>query len=203
MSHFTVAVITAEQPTADHLEGILQPWHEYECTGVDDEYVIDIDVTDELQADFAKHAKEGQSFEDFVPYWTSAEVREDGRCYRHTNPNAKWDWWTVGGRWTGLLKLKPGSRGHLGHRAWCAEAAEPGTADQARISDIDLTGMAADGNPLRTFAVVKDRQWFEKGKMGWWACVSDAKPEDQWSDEFDKLLTDSGDAWITIIDCHI
>lgn len=30
----------------------------------------------------------------------------DGRWYRKTNSNAKWDWWTVGGRWTGFLTPK-------------------------------------------------------------------------------------------------
>jgi len=203
MSHFTVAVITPEQPSDDALAAILQPWHEYECTGVDDQYVIDVDVTDEMRADFEKYGKEGQTFEDFVPYWSSAEVRGDGRCYRYTNPNAKWDWWSIGGRWTGLLKIKAGASGVLGHQAWCADPAEEGHADQARIADIDLHAMAASGHPLRTFAVVKDGGWFEKGKMGWWAAVADEKPEDQWSAEFDKMLADSGDAWLTIVDCHI
>ena len=27
---------------------------------------------------------------------------------RNTNPNAKWDWWVIGGRWNGLL-LQDGS----------------------------------------------------------------------------------------------
>lgn len=203
MSHFTVAVFTPEQPSQDQLAAILQPWHEYECTGVDDQYVIDVDVTDEMRADFEKHGEEGQTFEDFVPYWNSEKVNAKGRVIRRTNPNAKWDWWTVGGRWTGLLRMKAGANAVLGYRAWCASPAETGTSDQARVSDIDLEAMAAGGHPLRTFAVVKDGEWFEKGKVGWFACVSDAKAEDQWTDEFDKLLAASGDAWLTIVDCHI
>ncbi|EJU15135.1 hypothetical protein LH128_00090 [Sphingomonas sp. LH128] len=203
MSHFTVAVFTAEKPSDEQLTAILQPWHEYECTGIDDEYVVDVDVTDEMRADFEKYADEGQTFEDFVPDWSSAEVLEDGRCIRRTNPNKKWDWWTVGGRWTGLLTLKQGATGDLGHRAWCASAAEAGTADRARVSDVDLEAMANAGHPLRTFAVVKDGQWFQKGRMGWWACVSDAMSEDEWTSEFDKLLSASSDQFITIVDCHI
>lgn len=55
-----------------------------------------------------------------------------------------------------------------------------------------------------TFAVLKDGQWYEKGKMGWWACVSDAKDEDVWADEFNKLLdSTSDDTLLTIVDCHI
>lgn len=38
--------------------------------------------------------------------WCSATLHEDGRYYKRTNPNARWDWWQVGGRYTG--KLSPG-----------------------------------------------------------------------------------------------
>ena len=27
------------------------------------------------------------------------------------NPNAKWDYWTIGGRWKGFLKAKDGQKG--------------------------------------------------------------------------------------------
>lgn len=43
MSHFTVLVI------GDEPEARLQPFHEFECTGVDDEYVQDVDKTDEAR----------------------------------------------------------------------------------------------------------------------------------------------------------
>ena len=55
-----------------------------------------------------------------------------------------------------------------------------------------------------TFAVVKDGEWYERGKMGWWAGVSDEKDRTAWQDEFDKLvkgLTD--DTLLTLVDYHI
>lgn len=55
---------------------------------------------------------------------------------------------------------------------------------------------------FRTFAVVKDGQWFQKGEMGWWGCVSNEKEE--WSDEFDKLIDGlAPETRVTVIDCHI
>jgi hypothetical protein len=42
MSHFAVLVI------GDDIEKQLQPYHEYECTGINDEYVIDADITDKV-----------------------------------------------------------------------------------------------------------------------------------------------------------
>ena len=49
MSHFTVLVI-GENP-----EQQLAPYHEFECTGCDDQYVQDIDKTEELRKEFAEH----------------------------------------------------------------------------------------------------------------------------------------------------
>ena len=43
MSHFGVLVITNEKPTEDLLAEILAPWHEFECTGMVNEYVQNID----------------------------------------------------------------------------------------------------------------------------------------------------------------
>lgn len=58
--------------------------------------------------------------------------------------------------------------------------------------------------PLTGFAVLKDGQWFERGKMGWWACVSNEKDGEDWQKEFDKLIFDlPEDHAITIVDCHI
>src|SRR3989304_1218837 len=45
MSHFSVLVIRRPEQS---LEDLLQPFHEYECTGVDDQYVVDVDVTEEV-----------------------------------------------------------------------------------------------------------------------------------------------------------
>jgi len=57
---------------------------------------------------------------------------------------------------------------------------------------------------LRTFAVVKDGQWYEKGRMGWWACVADEKDEEKWTSEFNALIAGlPDDTLLTIVDCHI
>ena len=59
-------------------------------------------------------------------------------------------------------------------------------------------------NALSTFAVVKDDEWYEKGKMGWWAMVSDEKDEDEWEATMQRFIDEADDDEIfTIIDCHI
>lgn len=51
MSHFSVLVITK---TSEEVAPALQPYHEFECTGEDDQYVQDVDDTEEARAEFAR-----------------------------------------------------------------------------------------------------------------------------------------------------
>ncbi len=203
MSHFSLLVITKEPPTDDVLSRLLQPFHEFECTGEDDEYVQDVDKTEEVLEEYAKHSLnrlkdpsgslhspyddcfyrdptpeelqkigtlagigscddfsytskdwgdglgyrpkvrfipdgyeevevktyDTMTIAEFIDYWhgegkvlTEGEplnlkdgdahkygyaiVSADGtliKFVKRTNPSAKWDWWTVGGRWSGAF----------------------------------------------------------------------------------------------------
>lgn len=172
MSHFSVLVVT-DDTGEDALRKALQPWHEYECTGVDDEYVVDVDVTDKLMKEWNATAKairladgtikdrydeafwvkvlgesvfdskrefrlpegaveielprselaaaEGKTRAAFAEEYGGWKER-DGRFYDRTNPNKKWDWWVVGGRYSGRLTLKNGT-----------------TVDHARWGDLDFS----------------------------------------------------------------
>lgn len=132
-------------------------------------------------------------YDDYLKHWHGIENPKYQGYW--TNPNAKWDWYLLGGRWSGLIKLRPGARGKVG----TAGVFENETGiDQAKKKDI------ANLAEIRTFAIVKDGQWYERGSMGWWGCVSKEKPEDQWESEF-KTLVDSlpDETLISIFDCHI
>lgn len=54
MSHFSVIVVTDENPETNPevLKAALQPFHEFECTGVIDEYVQDVDKTEEYRSEY-------------------------------------------------------------------------------------------------------------------------------------------------------
>lgn len=159
MSHFSVLVIGA-----DH-ENQLAPYHEFECTGENDQYVQDVDVTQEMNEAIA----EGESIEDALGYYGLEDkivddeskvekignecehkygyaIVKDGKLIKavnRTNPNRKWDWYQVGGRWSGFLKLKPGAKGSLGRKGLMGSCANEGNgyADQAKKCDIDFDGM--------------------------------------------------------------
>jgi hypothetical protein len=249
MSHFGVLVL------GDNVEAQLAPFHEFECTGDDNEYVQEIDDTEAAKKQYAKDTTtvyldtEGGYHRRFTPegewdrtYWfeptpeerakydakyggsysqgetidgveyyrtrwdgqnseTSLRVRhlpegwkegevptkdvmnfaefiEDhygrkavpfgeepsyGKTHKYgytlldaegnvvktvdrTNPNSKWDWYKIGGRWNGFFKLKKGSFGTLGEPGIQTldpgyEPVEPGRADTCRKGDIDIEGM--------------------------------------------------------------
>jgi hypothetical protein len=237
--------------------------------------------------DYETYLKDWHGIEDITKqgYWT--------------NSNARWDWYQIGGRWTGMFKLKKGTMEFsVGKPSLISDRkAKPGWADQCRKKDIDFEGMRDEAEKIAskdydivvkffggkiptlkykwnellddekykdldheekrtlykaqqpimelrerreeisklpeeektllswfdfedymctkeeyiqrardkaiiTFAVLKDGQWYERGKMGWWACVSDEK--NNWEEEFNKLLESiSEDTLLTVVDCHI
>lgn len=78
--------------------------------------------------EFYQNAIRGYEPEDLTPL---------GGVYSKRNPKSQWDWWEVGGRWTGYLKLNVGASGQLG---------EPGVFNNKPIHDADV-------------ALVKDVDW--------------------------------------------
>lgn len=309
MSHFTVLVI------GDNPEDQLAGYHEFECTGYNDQYIVDVDQTDEVLAtlkeytdntdydnveDPLREALEYYGLEDRIvedegevdkadEHKFGYAVVKDGalvKAVRRTNPNAKWDWYLLGGRWTGFFKMKDGVAGNIGEPGLMTDIAESGYADQARLADIDIEGMRDEAaqkagehydkimeviagteqnkswddlkteNPalsddairtlywdqprckawqahdytkmfwrsspedylisrdehvanarkkaITTFAVVKDGEWYERGSMGWWGCVSNEKSDDEWIDQFSALFDNlPGDTLMSLYDCHI
>jgi hypothetical protein len=233
MSHFTVLVV-------GDVEHNLAPFHEFECTGRNDEFVVNVDQLDEAKQEYAKgtirrlrdpegglhdpyedrfyrdptpeetakigivagtgcgngmswtskdwgdgkgystkvhSAPEGwedvevprsevMTLREFIEYWYERpllgftqtpdlegehkygwyQVDVDGNVdalIDRTNPNRKWDWYQIGGRWSGFLKLKPGAAGSDGERSWTNrdEPNKVGWVDSARKGDIDFAGM--------------------------------------------------------------
>lgn len=348
MSHFTVLVV-GENP-----ESKLAPYHEYECTGVRDQYVQDIDITDEARQGYEEATEHQVVAPDgtVLSYWDDRCYREmtqeerdivgpiggfgsckigsyaskdwgDGRGYRaklhcvpegytertvpmrdvksfldwaiyhygyptvedpelndnhkygyirieggevrqvinSTNPNAKWDWYVLGGRWGNYFLLKDGSKSSIARKGdidldgmrlarsiaagerwdevhkiiagrtipnWEEVRSRHEDIEAARkeyqenqvvkdirahdvwldVEDYDCTReeycrLAAVG-AVPTFAVILDGQWYERGEMGWWACVKDEKDADVWAAEFAKMLdTLPDDALLSVYDCHV
>lgn len=83
------------------------------------------------------------SFEEFIKDWAGYKEKDEvtGKYGYWENPNAKWDWYSLGGHWRGFFKLKHPNRktvlGSLGAFGNWPEF----DSDQALKKDIDFEGM--------------------------------------------------------------
>ena len=104
------------------------------------------------------------------------EVEYEGETYKE-NPNAQWDWYLLGGRWTGLIQLKPEAKsGKTGETPLIMGDKKPGI-DQAKKGDI------LNWDTLSTFAILRNGEW------------------DEYSAEAKNNIPDN--ELISIVDCHI
>lgn len=82
------------------------------------------------------------TFEEYLSDWCGYQYDEKQGGYGYwKNPNAKWDWYQVGGRWTGFFKGKKNVKGSTGNPGLMTSAAKKGYFDQIRIKDIDFEGI--------------------------------------------------------------
>jgi len=90
----------------------------------------------------------------------SWEKDEDGSWHTYStyNPDSKWDWYQVGGRWTGYFKLKPGATGNLGSPGLGVDVQKDGTADVLLKKDIDIEAMRNENAELasKTYDTAKE-----------------------------------------------
>lgn len=211
MSHYAVAVIHRKD---QDIEELLAPFDENLQV---EKYV---EYTRQEAIDYArKHYKTDKMSDQECWKMLADDAGEgmtdsEGNIYSTYNPQSKWDWWTEGGRWSGMLKLKNG-----------------GTADSARIGDIDFTpdegtyeqslrfwDVVVDHQPEKdgedyfsiyneqyyrefygdretfarqqaafsTYAVLTpDGTWNAPGNMGWWGVSSESGEESRkWYDQY-------------------
>lgn len=228
------------------------------------------------------------TFEEYMENYCGNKKDEVlGRYGYWENPNAKWDWYQLGGRWGGFFTNKDGEevdtelienidfktkwaenyklavrvfnhvqkfiKGTPTLTPWNEireeekEKGEDGHIERAReiyrvqprakaleemqtemrnnreryseemhnhvgwLSDYedfnkDRETYAKDyaDNCQKTFAVLMDGRWHERGKMGWWACVSDEKDRETWSSIWDNIINKlPKDTRLSVYDCHI
>ena len=85
-----------------------------------------------------------KTFEEYMLDFCGKTPNENGRFGYYYNPNAKWDWWVVGGRWSGYFKLKEGTEGLVGDPVYGDGKAKDGYVDQSFKKNIDFDGMVED-----------------------------------------------------------
>jgi len=178
----------------------------YEPLSADDSFPPKLEWTDE------------QVHADFVASYS--DVDAEGNVWSTYNPQSKWDWYVIGGRWANAWEVHPSGMEDevkaLTHIAGTGPIREfLGDGDRARIAEMEARA-ATHADVARkcdinwekatpTFAfLTSDGEWHETGRMGWWAIVSDEKEADVWAAEYARLRDAEADnAWFVSVDCHI
>ena len=60
-------------------------------------------------------------YQDEIKYYEPSDIGPDGEIYSTYNPNSKWDWYEVGGRYAGMLRVKEGTPFHEPNFSWDIE----------------------------------------------------------------------------------
>ena len=116
------------------------------------------------------------------------EIDENENLLSTYNPDSKWDWYSVGGRWGGFLHYKD---------------ADPGFEETnvAYIHELDMNYLLEH---IPFCFVTEDGEWIEKGEMGWWCSVSNEKSEETWKQQFtDYVKSLDANCLVTAVDFHI
>lgn len=155
MSHFTVLVV------GNNVEEQLDPFCELECSFNREEIkndprseFIQEYTTEELIKDFEEIKNNHpeycyESLEEFAEdYHGYSKLDGEEIWGRWTNPNSKWDWYQIGGRWSGFFKIKDNPKYPddilVGSPGLMTPQAKQGYADSIRLCDIDFEGMKKD-----------------------------------------------------------
>lgn len=96
------------------------------------------------------------------------------------NPQSKWDWYSIGGRWNDDL------------------------IDGNRAPVAELISRAEQDDVYTFYALVTpEGEWIERGQMGWWGMSSNDKAQDVWQTESLTIYRKFADHDIVLLDCHI
>ena len=168
MRHFTVLVI------GDNPDEQLAQFEEFECSGTESPYIQELDITDTTLNEY-RAWKEGcengpttfmawRTDQSDVIHGDAEPDRKRAHKYgwvrfaskddvlptevvRRTNPNSKWDWYQLGGRWGQFFTLKRNNND-----------GSPECADEARKGQIDFDAMrdVAEAEAMKKYRAFQD-----------------------------------------------
>lgn len=183
--HFCIYVIGDED-----LNAALEPFQENNMGSVDERYLEFIDRTEEVNEEWRDFpltaladntfAKDYKTVEEFAKDWFGYEVTSDGRYGYVANPNARWDWWELGGRWSNMLPCK-GTKGNM---------------SQAFIEDINIDEIQVSS------AILYKGKWVDgeaENRFAW-----TEEEEEAWEKQTKALFSDLPPGTVvSVVDCHI
>ena len=189
-----------------------------------------------------KHPDDRPEWDEFTKEWDEVKERETkahplymkpdpdcetcngtGNRMTPSNPKGKWDWWAIGGRWTGeLTDYDPakdpantetcdlchgtGVRTDMIVQNGCNGCVGTGKSlkwpTQWKKYNGDMRLLSAIKKDTSSFAIVTpDGEWHEQGEMGWFGCVSNE--DAAWSVKQKALIEKYKDCIVVACDMHV
>ena len=158
-------------------------------------------------------------YKEEISYYDEDEIDENGGILSTYNPKSKWDWYSIGGRWSYEIPVKEGVTPsdtlqikdiEFGNDITVEEYLKKNPGVKQRYDDLmsgkdtiynvkylkerypSLEVYVEELKNFVTFAIITpDGEWHEQGKMGWFG-MSTATPntENIWtSDFYDKFIS--------------
>lgn len=127
-----------------------------------------------------------------APNPTCRYCQGTGKVVSTYNPNSKWDWWRIGGRYDGRVRdLDVVSEDNGFNFGEQHETLELNTAPVSLILEKDVVSYAV---------LTPDGQWYERWDNRY--CLD--KPIEMWRNEFRSILERYKDGYVGVgVDCHI
>lgn len=200
----------------------------------------DFDTRDKLWKEFAKIDERSAYIEEIEkdhemynkPDKACTECNGTGIYMSTYNPQSKWDWYQVGGRWTGAFDKNYKPEEDERNKEICMLCEGTGyrqdkIAEEIRLTDPNFkcngckNGIAikwpsqwanydGDIKPVReitdpsAYAIVTpDGKWYERGEMGWFGISNNEKDKLSWEAEIIAILAEHQDCIAVCVDCHI
>ena len=235
--HYLVGVITKENPVTApiFLEKALEPY--YEGLEIEPEIVWSKEevIKNYLECMKEKNkeidsSNEEDLYEKAREYYDNEEYDEEGNMIAYYNPNSKWDWWTIGGRWSGgffngqdtiqlkdfpenidtslpeeeLIKLYP--KEYEDYEKLTKKGTDYCKPEYYQKAYPDFATYLVKVIVATTYAVLDENgEWHEPGEMGWFSSSATYEQQIEFNNNYYKNFIENKDKnlYFTLVDCHI
>lgn len=183
--------------------------------------MTDEELLEERKKSYPSEEDEREDYEEYLD--------KNGNVISTYNPKSKWDWWEVGGRWSGAIPLKNGENENLSQLKDINFGVDIDIESlkekyeeryQELITEGDfykpsyyqkryptLEDYIKNQERFSTYAVVDENgEWHEKGQMYYFGITGATEDEERkWDENFyDSFIKNTNpEYWLTIVDCHI
>lgn len=143
------------------------------------------DILKELRGTTAE-----EKYRDYLRF--HEKFNEQGQPISTYNPDSKWDWYRIGGRWDGWI---------TGNEQHSNQGHNFDACHETVANNIATTKRALKRNVIPHAIITPDGQWHERGQMGWWAVL--ITENDDWNSEAKQILARYPRHNLVIVDAHI